>query len=73
MPEYLINRKPKSRLVELASKIKVSAGMAKKIIEIPQDRFVCQNREAHGKIKTVISFGREKEHGCSCGIIYRRI
>lgn len=66
------SRRPQSRLAELASKIKQSAGLKGKIIEIPQSHFVCPNK-IHGKIKTVHNFGREKEIICDCGTIYKRV
>lgn len=72
MNNYQSSRKPQSRLAELASRIKQSAGIKGKIIEIPQAHFVCQNK-GHGKIKTVLNFGREKELICDCGTIYKRI
>lgn len=68
---YQIERKPKSRLAELAQRIKSAAAIPGKIIIIPQERFVCQNK-FHGKHKTVISFGRFNEFKCDCGIIYQR-
>lgn len=66
------SRRPQSRLVELASRIKQSTGIKGKIIEIPRDTFVCQNK-FHGKIKTIHSFNRETEIQCDCGTIYKRI
>jgi len=66
------SRKPTSRLAELAARIKHSAGIPGKIVEIPQNSFVCQSK-SHGKIKTVISFGRDKEFHCDCGTIYKRV
>ena len=66
------SRRPQSRLAELASRIKQSVGVSGKIIQIPQERFVCQNK-IHGKIKTVHSFGREKEITCDCGLIFQKV
>lgn len=66
------SRRPSSRLAELASRIKQSTGIKGKIIEIPHERFVCQNK-IHGKIKTVHSFAKEKEITCDCGLIYKKI